>query len=248
MFALVASIFAFLVPKYVIDSAEWLLFTLVGQLVMPVRFFILRMTCRRVYIPFQIQTNLFHAKFDVQVIEMNVVPDFILRFATRLALDYRVFNSQSQGSDRVDLYKAKLAYIEDLKQRPIAEQQLAANQQHYEVPTELYDVSILGAVIFAVTSAATSAALCMHTHWVLPDSVQSVGIIQSRSCALVPERSIAAALGQRAATHWQKPKSIRLNRYASVHACRSCLSVRGEVGRRPGCSILDADGEVCHCM
>lgn len=52
---------------------------------------------------------------------MNVVPDFLLRLATRLALDYRVYNSNSQGDTKVDLHRAKLAYIEDLKQRPIAE-------------------------------------------------------------------------------------------------------------------------------
>ena len=71
-----------------------------------------------------------------QLLETNIVPDPLIRIGIRhlLAEKLRVENLGSVEKQKAAL----LAYVEDLKRRPIAEQTQAANEQHYEVPTEFY--------------------------------------------------------------------------------------------------------------
>jgi cyclopropane-fatty-acyl-phospholipid synthase len=46
-----------------------------------------------------------------------------------------------QGSEAANVAD-KMRYVQDLRHRPIAQQQKAANEQHYEVPTPFYDLCL----------------------------------------------------------------------------------------------------------
>ncbi|KAA0148448.1 hypothetical protein FNF27_02570 [Cafeteria roenbergensis] len=74
------------------------------------------------------------------LVEANLVPTFLIRFAVKSFLGQRLVLSD-QGSEAANMAD-KMRYIKDLRSRPIAEQQKAANQQHYEVPTPFYDLCL----------------------------------------------------------------------------------------------------------
>ena len=63
------------------------------------------------------------------LLEKNLLPDFAVRTGIRRLLGQRI--REESGYDAS-------AYVADLKTRGIAEQTDAANEQHYEVPTEFY--------------------------------------------------------------------------------------------------------------
>jgi cyclopropane-fatty-acyl-phospholipid synthase len=64
------------------------------------------------------------------LLEKNLLPDWLLRFGIRRLLAQRI-------ADEGPRYNAD-AYVADLKTRALAEQTAAANEQHYEVPTDFY--------------------------------------------------------------------------------------------------------------
>ncbi|MFA6288323.1 MAG: cyclopropane-fatty-acyl-phospholipid synthase family protein [Opitutaceae bacterium] len=64
------------------------------------------------------------------LLEKNLLPDVALRLGIRRLLARRI-------RDESAIYNAA-AYVADLKNRPLAEQTAAANEQHYEVPTAFY--------------------------------------------------------------------------------------------------------------
>jgi cyclopropane-fatty-acyl-phospholipid synthase len=64
------------------------------------------------------------------LLEKNLLPDWLIRVGIRRLLAQRI-REESAGYDRS-------AYVADLKTRPIAEETRAANEQHYEVPTDFY--------------------------------------------------------------------------------------------------------------
>ena len=64
------------------------------------------------------------------LLEKNLLPDWLIRIGIRRLLAQRLREERA----RYD----RAAYIADLKQRPLAEQTKAANDQHYEVPTRFY--------------------------------------------------------------------------------------------------------------
>jgi cyclopropane-fatty-acyl-phospholipid synthase len=70
------------------------------------------------------------------LIERDLVPDFLLRKGIRGLLRQRL-REEDKGSAAANK-KHKLALIEELKNSPIAIETKAANEQHYEVPTEFY--------------------------------------------------------------------------------------------------------------
>jgi cyclopropane-fatty-acyl-phospholipid synthase len=70
------------------------------------------------------------------LIERNLVPDFLLRRGIRKLLRQRL-KEENKGSADANK-KHKLALVEELKHSPIAIETKAANEQHYEVPTEFY--------------------------------------------------------------------------------------------------------------
>ena len=63
------------------------------------------------------------------LLEKNLLPDFAVRMGIRKLLGERLCEESRYDES---------AYVADLKNRGIAEQTAAANEQHYEVPTEFY--------------------------------------------------------------------------------------------------------------
>lgn len=83
-------------------------------------------------------------KFNTSIVERNIVPDFILRAGIRFFLQKRLNGlplPESNGHEV--LLKYKRDFIQELKKSPIAIKTDRANQQHYEIPTEYYDL-VLG--------------------------------------------------------------------------------------------------------
>jgi cyclopropane-fatty-acyl-phospholipid synthase len=64
------------------------------------------------------------------LLEKNLLPDWLIRVGIRRLLAQRI-REETARYDRA-------AYIADLKSRPLAEETRAANEQHYEVPTDFY--------------------------------------------------------------------------------------------------------------
>jgi len=71
-----------------------------------------------------------------RLLEKDLLPDWVIRRGIRRLLRQRIREetAPTPGAQRARL----LAYAEDLKRRPIAEDTRAANEQHYEVPTAFY--------------------------------------------------------------------------------------------------------------
>ena len=71
-----------------------------------------------------------------RLLEKNLLPDWVLRRGIRRLLAQRI---REETEPTPEAQRARLlAYVEDLKRRPIAEDTRAANEQHYEVPTAFY--------------------------------------------------------------------------------------------------------------
>jgi cyclopropane-fatty-acyl-phospholipid synthase len=71
-----------------------------------------------------------------RILEANVVPDALIRLGIRHLLG-ETLREKCRGN--VEDRQARLhAHIDGLRQSPIAVQTLAANEQHYEVPTRFY--------------------------------------------------------------------------------------------------------------
>ncbi|MBI5693951.1 MAG: class I SAM-dependent methyltransferase [Verrucomicrobia bacterium] len=68
------------------------------------------------------------------LLEKDLLPDPLLRVGIRRLLAQRL-------RDETAIYD-RSAYLADLKARPIAEETRAANDQHYEVPTEFYQLCL----------------------------------------------------------------------------------------------------------
>jgi cyclopropane-fatty-acyl-phospholipid synthase len=76
-------------------------------------------------------------------IEKGYVPDFLVRFGVRRQCGHRLQLLKQAAGSPEEAAKQKEKFVSDLKSMPIAIQQQAANQQHYEVPSELYEL-VLG--------------------------------------------------------------------------------------------------------
>jgi cyclopropane-fatty-acyl-phospholipid synthase len=68
------------------------------------------------------------------LLEKNLLPDPVVRYGIRRLLAQRLRDESAR-------YSAD-AYVADLKNRPIAEDTRAANEQHYEVPTRFYQLCL----------------------------------------------------------------------------------------------------------
>jgi cyclopropane-fatty-acyl-phospholipid synthase len=74
------------------------------------------------------------------LLEKNLLPDWLVRAGIRRLLAQRIREitpaNPGEGHERLT------AYIRDLDRRPLAEQTAAANEQHYEVPTQFYQACL----------------------------------------------------------------------------------------------------------
>jgi cyclopropane-fatty-acyl-phospholipid synthase len=76
----------------------------------------------------------------MSLVEKDLVPDFLIRRGIRKLLKDRL-REENKGS--VEAQTAALqAFVGELKQSPIAVETAAANEQHYEVPTEFYKLCL----------------------------------------------------------------------------------------------------------
>jgi cyclopropane-fatty-acyl-phospholipid synthase len=108
-----------------------------------------------------------------QLLETNIVPDPLIRIGIRHLLAEKLLE---ENLGDVEKQKAALlAYVEDLKQSPIAIETRAANEQHYEVPTEFYKL-VLG------------KQLKYSSGW-WPDGVKTLDEAEEKMLALTCERA-----------------------------------------------------------
>jgi cyclopropane-fatty-acyl-phospholipid synthase len=70
------------------------------------------------------------------LLEKNVLPDWMIRTGIRRLLSQRIAGETKPTKDAQREHLQR--YVDDLRRRPIAESTRAANEQHYEVPTEFF--------------------------------------------------------------------------------------------------------------
>lgn len=74
------------------------------------------------------------------LLEKNLLPDFLIRFGIRRLLRQRLVEEDRGGLEQDQAHFMKL--IEELKNSPIAINTADANEQHYEVPTRFYQLCL----------------------------------------------------------------------------------------------------------
>lgn len=75
----------------------------------------------------------------MSLVEMNLVPDFVLRRGIRHLLSSRLKEESPNGEAAIAHINA---FVKELKTMPLAIETDAANEQHYEVPTEYFLLSL----------------------------------------------------------------------------------------------------------
>jgi cyclopropane-fatty-acyl-phospholipid synthase len=70
----------------------------------------------------------------------GVVPDFVIRFGIRLQLKSHLVQLKSSSCE--DELSNKMKIVEELSNMPIAIETDLANEQHYEVPPQFYDLCL----------------------------------------------------------------------------------------------------------
>ena len=75
------------------------------------------------------------------LVEANCFPDWLIRIGIRALLASRLDSLPTQDCEKQQ--ELTRDFVKELKSLPIAVQTKAANEQHYEVPTEYYDL-VLG--------------------------------------------------------------------------------------------------------
>lgn len=80
-------------------------------------------------------------KVGLQALESNLLPDFVIRKASRFLLSMRLSVCYKPSVE--EQLSQLVAFVHSLKTMPIAVHTVDANQQHYEVPTEFYKL-VLG--------------------------------------------------------------------------------------------------------
>ncbi|HEX5056776.1 MAG TPA: cyclopropane-fatty-acyl-phospholipid synthase family protein [Gammaproteobacteria bacterium] len=73
----------------------------------------------------------------IKLAESGLLPDILVRYGIRRLLRQRL-RAESRDGDIEDRQQAFTQLLEELRRSPIALQTAAANEQHYEVPTEFY--------------------------------------------------------------------------------------------------------------
>lgn len=74
--------------------------------------------------------------FYDKLLEKDLMPDFLIRIGIRRLLKQRLKDEKKENPEAQKKHLLKLA--EELKNSPIAIETKAANEQHYEVPTQFY--------------------------------------------------------------------------------------------------------------
>ena len=72
----------------------------------------------------------------MNLLERDVVPDFLIRRRIRALLRARLDEASEGGPERQQ--QRLQEFVRSLAASPVAIETAAANEQHYEVPTEFY--------------------------------------------------------------------------------------------------------------
>lgn len=75
----------------------------------------------------------------IKLVELNLVPDFLVRVGIRSLLKTRV---DRVPNDPEILMRHKVQFVQELKTLPIAVETKTSAEQHYEVPTDFYLASL----------------------------------------------------------------------------------------------------------
>ena len=114
------------------------------------------------------------------LLEKNVLPDPLIRMGIRRMLAGKI--REETHANVEEQKSALLAHVEELKRSPIAVQTQAANEQHYEVPTQFFQY-VLGARL-------------KYSSGLWPEDVTTLNAAEERMLALSCERAEIAD-GQR---------------------------------------------------
>jgi cyclopropane-fatty-acyl-phospholipid synthase len=76
----------------------------------------------------------------IDIAEKGLLPDGLIKFGIRRLLVQRLKDVVKESNGDLDQYTRKL--VSELKESPIAIETDAANEQHYEVPAEFYQLSL----------------------------------------------------------------------------------------------------------
>ena len=87
----------------------------------------------------QAQTPRSNLSLDA-LLEKNLLPDWLIRIGIRRLLRERLREENRGSAEAQQIHLLKL--IAELKQSPIAVETVAANTQHYEVPTQFYQLCL----------------------------------------------------------------------------------------------------------
>jgi Mycolic acid cyclopropane synthetase len=80
-------------------------------------------------------------RYGVPLIQAGYIPDFCIRYGIRLQLSSHL--SKLQSSNQVETAMSqKIAIAQELMNSPLAIHTDEANQQHYEVPAQFYDLCL----------------------------------------------------------------------------------------------------------
>ena len=74
------------------------------------------------------------------LLEKNLLPDWLIRIGIRRLLRERLREENKGNAHNQQAHLLKL--VDELKQSPIAVETVAANTQHYEVPTRFYQLCL----------------------------------------------------------------------------------------------------------
>jgi cyclopropane-fatty-acyl-phospholipid synthase len=109
----------------------------------------------------------------IKLVESGLVPDSLTRIGIRLLLLQRL-REQSQGSPDQE-WQTMMAFVEEMRQNPIALHTQEANEQHYELPPRFFEL-VLGPHL---------KYSCCH----FPENITELEYAESSMLALTCERA-----------------------------------------------------------
>lgn len=118
--------------------------------------------------------------YGYALLDQGLIPDPILRRAIRHLCNTRL--QEIARSSIEEQAEAKWAYIEDLKQRPVAIETEAANEQHYEVSFSILQLELQSQVGRELTSRLMDRPLQVSTEFIN----SCLGPNNKYSCCLYP--------------------------------------------------------------
>ncbi|MCZ8129953.1 MAG: cyclopropane-fatty-acyl-phospholipid synthase [Steroidobacteraceae bacterium] len=87
------------------------------------------------------ETPVEHSNWQLQLLEKDLVPDFLIRMGIRRLLRERLREEDKGDPEAQEAHLAR--FVEQLRTSPVAIHTQAANEQHYEVPSEFFHL-VLG--------------------------------------------------------------------------------------------------------